>query len=202
MKYRYYCSLLLIMAGLWGMLTDPGRAQQVDFSTYSDYGLQLFTTNQQLIFGENGQVISGEGTVEIPLSNSSKRTTIAIEGVKFLDVSVTISAPQFIYLNGNMSSDEKISLNLDAAYANLGQDSYAQAELINLGSDNSGTVRFRIKGRGQGPPRPPPVPPHKGYTPPKDRAYLYIYGSIDVGNVNAGEYSTTVNVNVSYAQSN
>ncbi|MEX1121945.1 MAG: hypothetical protein WED82_07425, partial [Balneolales bacterium] len=58
--------------------------------------------------------------------------------------------------------------------------------------------RFQIKRREGEPPGPPPTPPHDGYTPPEATAYLYLYGSIDVGNVAAGEYVGQVHIIVDY----
>ncbi len=202
MKHWPQKFLFFLIAGiLWGSLPLCSEGQEIDFSVYSDYGISIVNMPQDLVFGEGGQVLNGEGTVEIPLSSGDK-TTIVIEGVKYLDIIVDIQGTQEIYKNGDTQSSQQIPLDLDAAYANLGNDNYAQARFIPLGSNNSGTVRFRVQGRGEGPPAPPPTPPHEGYTPPKSEAYLYLYGSIDVGDVDAGDYSTTVTVTVSYAQSN
>lgn len=203
MSDRFYISKLLtvlFIAG-WACCTTV-KAQEIDFSVYSDYGLNVFiNSNQTMVFGENGQVISGEGTIEIPISSGDK-TIIAIEGVKFLDVVVEIFGPRYLYKNGNTSSSQRIPFNLKAAYANMGQDNYSQARIIPVASDNSATARFRIRGRGEGPPGPPPVPPHGDYKPPKDQAYLYLYGSIDVGEVDAGDYYSTIDITVRYPQSN
>ena len=200
MKNRLYITAIWIFLILaWAGWDTPVSGQEVNFNTYAGEGITLTVTNQELSFGENGMVVSGEGSVEIPIS-SGKKTTIAIEGVKFLDVYVEITGPQEIYKNGNTGSTQSIPFDLKAAYSNLGQDNYAQSRSIPVATDNSATQRFRIQGRGKGPPGPPPVPDHAGYTPPKAEAYLYLYGSINVGNVDAGPYSGTINVTVSYAQ--
>jgi len=199
MKNRLYISalsLLLILA--WAGRSMPALGQEVNFNTYAGEDITLTVTNQEMSFGENGMVVSGTQTqpnkVEIPLT-SGKKTTITIEGVQFLDVIVEITGPSNI-TNG----DQNIPLDLKAAYANLGQDQIAQSRSIILDSNNYGTQRFRIKGRGNGPPGPPPVPDHEGYSPPTGSAYLYLYGEIQVGDVNSGTYTGTIRVDVSYAQ--
>ncbi len=201
MTDRTYISLstLLLIVCPWLLFPPAAAGQEIDFSAYSDYGIQLFfgSNNGELIFGQNGNVISGEGQVEIPIS-SGKVVKITIEGIKFLDVFVDIQGSEYLYENGTQGSGDQISFDLKAAYANVGSGTYSQAQIIPVSSSNNAYTRFRIKGRGEGPPRPPPVPPHEGYSPPTDEAYLFLYGSIDVGSVNAGSYSSTVNVTVSY----
>lgn len=175
------------------------QAQQIHFGTYSDYGIQITEVSSGDL--DFGNVLRNEGIKNIDLADAK---VFAITGVKYLDaivdISIPTSQPQYLTLNGTTTSNvsEEIPFTLKAAYANLGQQNYGQARFININPDNSATVRFRIHGRGDQPPGPPPTPPHKGYTPPEDTAYLYIYGSINVGNVNAGTYTTTINISVTY----
>ncbi len=194
---------LSLLTALVVALTLPATAQQVGFGLYTNSDLTLTVlAPDELDFGDR---ISGEGTVPILLSDDAA-VPIEIEGVAYLDVTVTLTAPDgnYLLLQGDAANlteaNKRMDVNIRMAYYNRGQEGIteeaAKAEAIEVVGN---TVTFQIRRRPGGPPGPPPVPPHAGYTPPVAKAYLYIYGDLTVGNVNAGPYSGLINVHVEYS---
>ena len=89
---------------------------------------------------------------------------------------------------------------MEAAFANLGADNIAQSTIIPVTS-NTASVQFPILRRIGGPPGPPPTPVFEGFDPSvfNETAYVYLYGSINVGNgVSAGSYEGSITVTVVY----
>jgi hypothetical protein len=200
-----YTNILLftLVFGLAIYCNPLAMAQQVGFGLYTDSDLTLTKlTPDDLDFGDR---ISGEGTVQI-LLNDDAAVPIEIEGVAYLDVTVTLTPPDgdYLVLQGdaeNLSEESKrMPIDIRMAYYNRGQEGIteiaAKAEAIEVVGN---MVTFQIRRRPGGPPGPPPVPPHAGYTPPIAKAYLFIYGDLTVGNVNAGPYSGLINVHVEYS---
>ncbi|MDR8390856.1 hypothetical protein NC796_06895 [Aliifodinibius sp. S!AR15-10] len=191
---RCLISCLLVLATVWHC-----HAQQINFGDYGNYSLSTSELNTGDI--DFGQIISGSGTNSIDINNAK---IIEIVGVKYLDVIVEITADNDLYLNGNTSyagdSQKSIPLTLEAAYANnAGTPTIGQAKIINVPNNNF-TTRFPILERQSQPPGPPPPPPTNAFDQSKveETAYFYIYGSINVGDVDAGFYSGQITVTVSY----
>ncbi len=187
------------------LLVRPGGvlAQQVDFGLYAEEGITLTPlVPDELDFGDR---ISGEGLFSIDLEEE-ETVVIEIEGVAYLDVTVTLTPPtnNFILLEGNEEylddENRSIPLTVSMAYYNRGQKNIdiptAKQQAVEVPGH---MATFQIRRRPGGPPGPPPAPPHSGYTPPTATAYLFIYGDIDVGEVNAGPYSGIIDVHVEYA---
>ncbi|MEX0685719.1 MAG: hypothetical protein WD267_11360 [Balneolales bacterium] len=175
-------SLLLVFCMLYGTTTFG----QVTFSMYSDDDIILSQLGSEEL--DFGMVLTNSSINQIELGDSDM-VIIAIEGVEYYDVIVTIDAPTILELD----SENSIPFELSAAYANRGQNQVSDAIYFN------GTIaRFPIKRRGDGPPSPPPVPGYNGYTPPTGTAYLFLYGNITVGEIDAGHYTGNVNITVEY----
>ena len=187
------------------LMFRPGgvQAQQVDFGLYAEEGITLTPlVPDELDFGDR---LSGEGLFSIDLQEE-EAVVIEIEGVAYLDVTVTLTPPtnNFILLEGNEEhlNDEnrRIPLTVNMAYYNRGQENIdiptAKQQAVEVPGH---MATFQIRRRPGGPPGPPPVPPHAGYTPPTATAYLFIYGDINVGDVNAGPYSGIIDVHVEYS---
>ena len=201
-NYKNILSYALVI-GLAICFSTMAMAQQVGFGLYTNSDLTLTKlVPDELDFGDR---ISGEGSVQILLSDDAA-VPIEIEGVAYLDVTVTITPPDgdYLVLMGDPANldeqDKRMLVNIRMAYYNRGQDGIteiaAKAEAIEVVGN---TVTFQIRRRPGGPPGPPPVPPHAGYTPPTAKAYLFIYGDLTVGNVNAGPYSGLIDVHVEYS---
>lgn len=192
---RTYSTLLLLL-----VISFNSSAQEIDFGSYSSsYSLTLSDLNptEDLEFG---MIIQNEGIVSIPITNAK---VFSIEGVKYLDVIVDITADNYLYLGTdiacNGSNTNCIPFTVQAAYANRGQNNSANAVMMTVLS-NVATAQFPIKFRGNAPPGPPPTPVYNGYNPAlyNETAYLYIYGYLNVGNVDAGSYSGNISISVSY----
>src|SRR6056297_2701151 len=178
----------------------PLKAQEIDFGDFSNKYTVSIT---ELIPAEDlafGLVIQNEGLKTIDLLDAK---VLMIEGVKYLDVIVDITADNYLYLDNDVScngtNSNCIPFTLQAAYANRGNNNTNQAVLMQVAS-NVASAQFPILARGNRPPGPPPTPVFEGYNPAlfNETAYLYLYGSINVGNVNAGTYSGQITVTVTY----
>ncbi|MEX0723636.1 MAG: hypothetical protein WD357_09480 [Gracilimonas sp.] len=174
------------------------QAQEIDFGDFSSkYGVTISELNpaEDLSFG---LVIQNEGLKTIELTEAK---VLMIEGVKYLDVIVEVIADDFLILDSDIECNGSncIQFTLQAAYANRGNNNTNQAVLMQIAS-NTASAQFPILARGNLPPGPPPTPDYEGYNPAlyNETAYLYIYGSLNVGNVDAGSYSGNITVTVSY----
>ncbi len=174
---------------------------QVDFGSYYNYSATLTNlTPGGIVLGSPIPLVASSGVTNITISEGA---TVAIEGVKYLDVFITITADDELLLNGNPGciGDPSCSIDftLEAAYANLGADNIGQATIISAGG-NMKAARFPILKRTSGPAGPPPTPVYEGFDPSvfNETAYLYIYGSVNIGAVNAGDYNSNITISVSY----
>ncbi|MBO6792468.1 MAG: hypothetical protein JJ895_01065 [Balneolaceae bacterium] len=176
-------------------------AQELNFgSDYSSiYSVSISDLNPGLDL-DFGLLAKNEGVSSLSMNESK---VISIEGVRYLDVYVEIMADEYLLKDGNPSCATnpscRIPFTLQAAYANRGQNNTAQSTIMNVLSFTA-TALFPIKYRGNAPPGPPPTPVYSGYNPAlfNETAYLYIYGSINVGNVDAGSYTSDITITVSY----
>lgn len=182
------------------ILTYPLNAQEINFGEFSSkYSVTVSELNpaEDLAFG---MVIQNEGLKTIDLIDAK---VLMIEGVKYLDVIVDITADNHLYLDTDISCNGSntncIPFTLQAAYANRGANNTNQAILMQVAS-NVATAQFPILARGNQPPGPPPTPDYEGYNPAlyNETAYLYLYGSLNVGNVDAGSYSGNITITVTY----
>lgn len=175
---------------------NRGAAQEIIFGQYDNYALTVTKMNDL----DYGMVINNSGSHQINLTDPDK-VILLITGVNYLDIIVDIQADPELLLNGNGAfagdPQKSIPLTLEAAYANQGQDNTSQAQFFNMAA-NQGSERFPVRSREYAAPGPPPTPPHEGFTPPQETAYVYLYGSINVGSVDAGSYSAQINVTVTY----
>ena len=170
-------------------------AQQIDFQDYIDSGDPAYELTVENVGGyedlDFGMVLSGEITrIEF---DSDDVAIVRIEGVRYLDVFVDID-PDPVLVRGQ----SEMPLVLEAAYANRGEGNFGpsfRTEFAGL------SARFPIFRRGSGPPAPPPVPPHSGYTPPRETAYIILYGEVDAGAetvTEAGDHTGQIVITVSY----
>lgn len=189
---------LLFLFALFTSL--DANAQEIDFGDYSSkYGITLteITPGDDLEFGT---VIQNGGFSAIDISNAK---TFSIEGVKYLDVLVDITADEYLFLGTdiacNGSNSNCIPFTLQAAFANRGDFDLNDAVNMTVLS-NVATAQFPILARENAPPGPPPTPVYNGYNPAvfNETAYLFIYGSISVGNVDSGIYTGNITISISY----
>lgn len=176
------------------------HAQEIDFGSFSSsYSVTLseLSPGSELDFGT---LIQNDGVSTVTIDNAK---VLTIEGVKYLDIIVDLTADQYLLLNGNLSCQTnpscRIPYTLQASYANRGIMSISQVSDF-LVSGTTASEQFPIKYRGNVPPGPPPTPVYEGFNTSlfNETAYIYIYGSVNVGNVDAGSYTGTVNVTINY----
>lgn len=195
MLKRFLITAFLLFVCGW-----TGHAQEIHFGKYHSYNLTVGELSSNDL--DFGTVVSGSGTHSLDINNGK---VVTITGVRYLDVIVEVNAPNSLYLNGNQGNSgdpqKSIPFTLQAAYANgKGTPNVGQAKFITNISNNYFIVRFPVLDRQHAPPGPPPPPPTNAFDQSKveDTAYLYLYGSINVGNVDAGPYSSQITVTISY----
>jgi hypothetical protein len=185
---------------LFLIISSQVVGQEIDFGSFSSsYSVTLtdLTPSSDLDFGT---VIQNEGVNSLTLNEAK---VISIEGVSYLDVIVDVTADTYLLKDGNPSCSTnpscRISLTMQAAYANRGQNNISQAVLMTT-IGQTASAQFPVKYRGNAPPGPPPTPVYVGYNPAlfNETAYVYVYGSINVGNVDVGSYEGDITVTVSY----
>lgn len=182
------------------LFSSATHGQEIDFGSYSSsYSVTLseLSPGAELDFGT---LIQNDGVTSVTIDNAK---VLTIEGVKYLDIIVDLTADQYLLLNGNLSCQTdpscRIPYTMQASYANRGVMSISQVSDF-LVSGTTASEQFPIKYRGNAPPGPPPTPVYQGFNPAlfNETAYIYIYGSVNVGNVDAGSYTGTVNITVNY----
>lgn len=191
--------LRFVIVAVFCFVFQIADAQEIDFGSYYGYTVSISELNpaEDLAFGT---LIPNEGSKVIELSDAKVMT---IEGVEYLDVYVDITADAALLKSGdlNCQADPSCSIpfTLQSAYSNRGQNITSQATLMTVAS-NIASARFQIRQRGNRPPGPPPTPVYEGYNPSQfnDTAYIYLYGSISIGNVDAGSYMANITITVNY----
>jgi hypothetical protein len=169
--------------------------QEIDFGSYVSSSVVVLA-ERDLDFG----LLLRPGSSNVTLG-SGFEGVVSMEGIRYLDAFVTISPypVSFLYLNGDdscVASTCRVAFDMITAYTNSGQAFDVTSGAVVF---SGATVRFPFRTRPGGPPRPPPVPPHAGYTPPTDTAYLYIYGTATASiDANAGSYSNIITISVTY----
>jgi hypothetical protein len=195
---RFITGILLYIITLVGSSsTVLSQGQEINFGDYYNYSATLTPINNL----DFGVVVNDSGVKTFGISESA---TIMLEGVKYLDVIVTIT-PENLQAQGSCTGNCEIEFTLEASYANFGSDNIVNAtQMAKIG--DIATARFPILQRTNGPPGPPPTPVH-GDNPVDiinnpniyETAYIYIYGSINVPSLNAsGLYVGTIEVRVEY----
>lgn len=147
-----------------------------------------------------GMLVQNEGVKTISILEAK---VLAVEGVKYLDAYLEITADNALLLNGDLDCIDDVSCSipftLQAAYANRGMNDINHAVYMNVVS-NVAVAQFPIMYRGSQPPGPPPTPVHGDYNPAlyHETAYIYLFGSVNVGNIDAGIYSAEITITIQY----
>jgi hypothetical protein len=186
-KSIYNILHLIIMSILLMIMSVQSLSgQTINFSVHVASSLDA-TKDADMAFP---QVMAGDGITAIGLGDGGM-VIFAISGNEELDVEVTLVAPtNLVHVS---YPAQTMPLNLTFAYANYGVNDINQAKTA-----TGNTARFQMKERQSGPAGAPPTPPSSGHTPQIVTAYLYVYGTIDVGMIASGAYSGTVDLYVQY----
>ncbi|MEX1010543.1 MAG: hypothetical protein WDZ29_00625 [Balneolaceae bacterium] len=198
---RHFCKHILAASLMLVFVAKSGFGQELSFSQYESYTITLDQLSlDDLVF--EGPIVTGGGLYEVELPQAK---ALMVTGVNYLDAFVQIEADGELLLEGNAacSGDPSCSIpfNLQAAYANRGENNLGDSQYIPV-VNNFSNARFPILGRLQNAPGPPPPPPTLDFDQSlvNENAYLYLYGTIDVGNVDAGYYQGTITVTIYYEQ--
>ncbi len=184
--------LLLVIA----FMPRPGAAQKINFGAYAtSQGLSL-TVSGDLNFNamQPAILINSNETVTIALSDNQCQY-VRIVGDATRDITVTVTASKYMTYGAS-----QIPFTCQFAYSNLGATDAATAKMNAVEIPAGfGSITLPMLQRTLGAPAPPPTPAHGEYTSPAATAFLFLYGSLGpVGSVNAGSYTGTINVYISY----
>jgi len=183
-KPKFVVSGLIVM--LLILSAVPVAAQSINFSIHVSSALDA-TKDADMTFP---QVFAGDGLTAIGLGDGGMGV-FAITGNAELDVEVTLVAPSDLV--HTQYPAQKMPLTLQFAYANTGINDFNLAKTV-----AGHTARFQLRERTGGPAGAPPTPPNASHTPEIVTAYLYLFGTIDVGQIASGNYGGTVNLYVQY----
>jgi len=183
-RFKFSKKLILLVLTIGALSQSHG--QTIQFSLHVSSTLDA--TNESDMEFET--ILSGSGLAEINLGDNGMGV-FGITGDDDLDVIVTMTAPANLTHDG--ASPDVIPFTLKFAYANRGVNDVNQAVEV-VGT----TARFQIRERESGPAGAPPTPPSAFHTPSQSTAYIYIYGSMNVGSIDAGSYSGNVDLSVIY----
>jgi hypothetical protein len=177
-------------------------AQHISFGTWASGDILLSKgTPEQLNFNDKTQLIIPGVSQSVTINlNDPQAAVLTVEGSEYLDVTVYVDGPPTV----DLDASNRIPLAVRFAYSNLDPSDVINAKLQAVEVPTGfNTATFPIFRRTGGPPGPPPVPPSSGYTPPRKKAWLFIYGTLGpVGNVDAGLYEGMINVTVEYTKTN
>ena len=174
---------------------------QINFGSYSsEYSVSVLVTENSILDFGDLLIKNTTSTVDLFSSNTA---VVTITGVPYLDIYVDVSSStpylERTDLTGCTPIEKcRFDINVSASYANRGTNSKSQSIAMNNTTDYSASAQFPIKYRGNAPPGPPPTPVYEGYSIPTEDAFIYIYGSIDIGDVLSGSYTGNISITVNY----
>ncbi len=177
---------LVLVPLLITLSAQPILGQTINFSVHVSSSLDA-TKDADMTFP---QVFAGDGITAIGKGDGGMGI-FAISGNEELDVEVTLVAPDSLIHETYPA--QKMKLDLQFAYANHGVNDVNQSVTA-----SGNTARFQMRERDSGPAGAPPTPPSSAHTPQIVTAYLYVFGTIDVGMVTSGAYLGTVDLYVQY----
>ncbi len=189
--------ILLLLSVL---LVQAGTAQRISFGAYATSQDIMLSVSGDLNFNMRQPVIASNSNSIVTIAlNDDEAQCIEITGDATRDITITVTAPAELTI-GAGGTGNQIPFACRFAYSNIGASTVSAAKATAIQVPGGLTaITLPILRRTAGAPAPPPTPAHGGYTAPSAKLYLFLYGSLGpVGNVTAGLYSGTVNVNVQY----
>ncbi len=185
---------------LSALMAQPGTAQRISFGAYATTQDIMVSVSGDMNFNMRQPVIASNSNATVTIAlNDDEAQYIEITGDATRDITIIVTAPAELTVGaGGMGN--QIPFTCRFAYSNLGATTAGAAKATAVQVPGGLTaITLPILRRTAGAPAPPPTPAHGGYTAPSAKMYLFLYGSLGpIGNVVAGLYSGTVNVNVQY----
>lgn len=178
-------------------------AQRINFSTWSGSDdiviMPVDGKSGSLKFNDKEKVIRSNMPAIVIAKNDLQQIAIfEITAPTEFDITIELDHPGYLS-NGGDPEKGTIPLVLNMAYTNNGQGNSTNVPPPTSAVDvpvGFNSVTFPVSRRGGGAPLPP-TPEYGGFTRPKSKVYVYIYGAIGpIGTVSAGNYTATVNLNV------
>ena len=193
---------VVVLLLLIGTLSTSAIAQRINFSTWSGSDDIVITpvgaTSSSLRFNDKVPVIRAN-MPEVVINKDDPQVAIfEIAAPSEFDITIELDHLGFLAKDGDPDKGT-IPLTLNMAYTNNGQGNSNQVPNAQSAQDvpiGFNSVTLPVNPRSGGAPLPP-TPEYGGYTRPKSKVYVYIYGAIGpIGTVSAGDYTATVNLNV------
>lgn len=193
---------VVVLMLLIGMLSMSVSAQRINFSTWSGSDDIVITpvgaASSSLRFNDKVPVIRAN-MPEVVINKDDPQVAIfEIAAPSEFDITIELDHLGFLAKDGDPDKGT-IPLTLNMAYTNNGQGNSNQVPNAQSAQDvpvGFNSVTLPVNPRSGGAPLPP-TPEYGGYTRPKSKVYVYIYGAIGpIGTVSAGDYTATVNLNV------
>jgi hypothetical protein len=182
-------------------LMVPSFSQRIGFGLYTTDGILLdYGSVDELDFNAKQPVIVEGNLVSITL-NDDCAAVIMITARADLDVSVSVDAPSYLYLD----EENQIPLSIGMSYCNMGVlgEEAAKQQAVNVPAGFT-DITFQMLRRNSEPPGPPPSPVNSGSQAMTVVAYIFLYGIL--GTVpetsSAGEYTGIINIYIEYSTYN
>lgn len=188
------------------------NSQVISFSTLSGSNDIIIESPVPALMEFGTLSIGSNNQITINLSDAMNAPYIAINAPQEYEITIWVSVLNQLeienYTPGGGEPMPSIPFDLRFAYSNNNYPvSYsdavsARASAIEVPSGFN-SITLPVSKRASGPPTPPPTPEHDGYVLPKGKVYVFFYGSVGPAsggtNVIAGDYSTTINIQVDFA---
>lgn len=186
--------------------SQVSNGQRINFKPFiQDENIQLTTVENPLGLNFNlKQPLIVAGDFNPVTVNILDNATVVIELDAPLEYDLTVEITNLPRLGlGGIDTGITVPFSLKFAYNNTGELSdmarrMSAIEVPDLYNVVTFPMRRRVNG---GPPPPPPTPDHSGYTRPRTKSYLYIYGTLGPvpSSVPSGNYSTEIDILVNYS---
>ena len=195
-------SKLLVLGILLLAKVQPVHAQRISFSTWTGSEDISLRSPQGVMPGldfnqKKAAIVAGSEAITIAITDH-QAIIYEIEAPENFDLTIEVDAPTVLVLEDNPS--ETIPFQLRIAYNNMNpmdeQTGKLNAVELPLGFNS---ITLPVNRRTSGAPGPPPTPEHGGYTRPKGKAYIYLYGTLGpIGTIPPGTYEGNITINVSF----
>lgn len=177
-------------------------AQRISFSTWTGSDEISLRSPQGVMSGldfnqKKAAIVANSEAITIAITDN-QAVIFEIEAPEHFDLTLEVDVPTVLTLHENPA--ETIPIQLRIAYNNMNpvdeQTGKLNAVELPLGFNS---ISFPVNRRLSGAPGPPPTPEHGGYTRPKGKVFIYLYGTLGpIGAVPPGTYEGNITINVSF----